>query len=195
VVVYQTFNPGSLVEIRGAPEPVGSNGADSEWVTLWQGERYNTDPHRQPCDALELKLDAGSAAPQGIRVLELVVDTAGWSEEFWSEFDAVKLIGTPSVAHAGDVIQLTERPYLTQQLSETDKAFRERLAYVQKRFGPAPADEMDAMRQAALSMAWANNRHLGCRYPAKVEQMAGIKGLVPASGAAAVGEMRVRGAN
>jgi len=194
MVVYQTFNPGSLVEVRGAPQPVGNSGADSEWVTLWQGERYNTDPHRQPCDALELKLDAGPAAQEGIRVLELCVDTTGWSEEFWSEFDAVKLIGTPSIAHAGDVIQLAARPYVTQQLSETDKTFRERLAYVQKRFGPPPADETEAMRQAALSMAWANFRHLGCRYPAKVEEMAGIKGPVAASGTAVVGEMRVRDA-
>jgi len=37
-------------------------------------------------------------------------------------------------------------------------------------------------RQAALSMAWANFRHLGCRYPATVEERAGIKGPMAASG-------------
>jgi len=42
---------------------------------------------------------------------------------------------------------------------------------------------MDAMRQAALSMAWANFRHLGCRYSATVEQRAGIKGPVAANSA------------
>jgi len=51
------------------------------------------------------------------------------------------------------------------------------------------------MQQAALSMVWANSRHLGCRYPAKVERSAGLKGRpIAASGAALDGEMRMRGA-
>lgn len=193
VVVYQTFNPGSLIEVRGAPEPLGDQGESSEWVTLWRGERYNTDPNRMPCDALELKCDPGAASQSGVRVIELIVDTTGWSEDFWSEFDAVKLIGTPALADSNAAVEVLPRPYVTQQLSETPRAFKERLAYLQKRFGPAPRDDVEAMRQAALSMVWANFRKLGCRYPAQVEEMAGIKGPVAASGAAIVGEMRVRG--
>jgi len=132
VVVFQSFNPGSLIEVRGAAEPIGADGADSEWVTLWCGERYNTDPNRQACDALELKIAPGDAPPGGIRVLELALDTTGWSEDFWSELDAVKLLGVSAVSVSGNVIEVVPRAYITKQLSETPKSFRERAAWVRK---------------------------------------------------------------
>ena len=34
----------------------------------------------------------------------------------------------------------------------------------------------DAMRAQALSVAWANAKFLGCRYPPKVEEEAGCGG-------------------
>ena len=87
------------------------------------------------------------------------------------------------------------RPYLTRQPSETARAFAERAAYLRERFGPPPADELAAMRQAALSMVWQNSRQLGCRYPAGAEERAGCGAGRPlATGAAIEGEMRARGA-
>ena len=69
VTVYQSFNPGSLVEVRAATEVGGEGGEASDWATIWRGERYNTDPHRQPSDALELKV---SPVTLPVRAIELV---------------------------------------------------------------------------------------------------------------------------
>ena len=69
VTVYQSFNPGSLVEVRAATEVGGEGGEASDWATIWRGERYNTDPHRQPSDALELKVSPGTLP---VRAIELV---------------------------------------------------------------------------------------------------------------------------
>ena len=52
-----------------------------------------------------------------------------------------------------------------------------------------PGDAVAEMRQAALSMVWANANQLGCRYPDAVEQQAGIC-IVKASLLSIEGELR-----
>jgi len=231
VTVYQSHNPGSLVEVRASPA-----GAEA-WRTIWRGERYNHVPSRPPSDALTLDvggaagdaISSGDAISAPVQLLELQLDTTGWSDAFWSEIDAVQLTGVPlrgplqgplqrplhgvgasslppaalhSTAAAAAPAAAPRsppppppRPYLTRQPSETARAFAERAAYLRERFGPPPADELAAMRQAALSMVWQNSRQLGCRYPAGAEERAGCGAGRPlATGTAIEGEMRARGA-
>ncbi|EOD23830.1 hypothetical protein EMIHUDRAFT_116172 [Emiliania huxleyi CCMP1516] len=133
VTVYQSFNPGSLVEVRAATEVGGEGGEASDWATIWRGERYNTDPHRQPSDALELKVSPGTLP---VRAIELVLDTTGWSDAFWSEppppseIDSVRLVGTPA-----SLSPPPPHPFVTLQPSETESAFAERARKVERSAG------------------------------------------------------------
>ena len=46
LTIYQSFNPGSVVQIRGARSVSGAAAADSAWRVLWSGPRTNHDPDR-----------------------------------------------------------------------------------------------------------------------------------------------------
>uniref|UniRef100_A0A7S4C0K6 G-patch domain-containing protein n=1 Tax=Chrysotila carterae TaxID=13221 RepID=A0A7S4C0K6_CHRCT len=191
VVVYQTFNPGSLVAIRGA---LIAPGRQAEWRLLWSGARTNTDPNRPAADAFAPPL-LPAAAESPVNAIEIELDTTGWGDEFWSEIDAVQLVGTPADVHTtSSEAAAAPRPYLTRQLWETERVFNDRLRFVEATFGAAPTDPDEGMRQAALSMVWANEKLLGCRYPAAVEAQVGRKASAPATGMAVTGELRAQAA-
>ena len=175
VIVHETLNPGSVIEIRATADVRGRAGADSMWHTLWSGERTNHNPNRPAAHAFAPPLDAIACAElRHVAAIEVTLDTTGWSEDFWSELDAVKLVGSRPTAATAEPAAEPDRPFLTKQVFETDRAFAERCAYVKSRFGPPPADESEAMRHAALSMVYTNAKLLGCRYPAEVERAAGV---------------------
>jgi len=130
-----------------------------------------------------------------VNAIEIELDTTGWGDEFWSEIDAVQLVGTPADVHTtSSEAAAAPRPYLTRQLWETERVFNDRLRFVEATFGAAPTDPDEGMRQAALSMVWANEKLLGCRYPAAVEAQVGRKASAPATGMAVTGELRAQAA-
>ena len=116
------------------------------------------------------------------------------------QVDAVQLSGLPAEGGAagerrggtgGADEAVKSNPHLRKQVSETEDSFADRCHFVAQNLGVPRSDE-EALRHAALSMAWANHRHLGCRYPAEVERALGITGRAGVSGMAVRGELRSR---
>ena len=199
--VFETFNPGSLCCVRFASEAVGPHAADSDWVDVWHvqdgagpatrlgasGAAAGEAEMAAACRILSPKLRA-AAMEIAVRLVELELDTSQWGEEYWSELDAVRLVGWP-IDPKALAPQLTS-PYLQRLPWESAGSYHARTRFVTRAM-PAtpPGDAVAEMRQAALSMVWANANQLGCRYPDAVEQQAGIC-IVKASLLSIEGELR-----
>lgn len=170
VTVIETYNPGSVVALRGTAHPKGAQAEASEWFAMWSGAtswsnesgqaRRFRPPLREDC------------LQRLVSAVEITLDTTGWYDEWWSEMDAVQLEGMPPAAPTA----ATDAPsvvvaWLTRMPWETDQAYAGRVRFDRERYGPAPpADDTGAMRRAAMSMAHANMTTLGCTYPTAVER-------------------------
>ena len=68
-------------------------------------------------------------------------------------------------------------PHVLRQPWESAAGFATRVRWLRERFGDAPpADAAEAMRQVSLSMVWANQRALNCKYPHAVANSVGAAG-------------------
>ena len=203
LLVYETHHPGSLSRVRFAREAAGAHAEDSEWVEAWAATDGGGGASGGASRIFSPKLRAAAVAAAPVRLVELEIDTTRWDEATWSEFDAVKLVG---VAASQDELMAAVgggggggggggamggggggSAFLQRLPWESESDFAARADFARRRV-PAAADDAAAqMRQAALSMVWANMKKLGCRYPTAVENQVGLAGGGPTGLAAAAG--------
>ena len=181
--VFETANPGSLSRIRFASEAAGQHAADSEWVEVWRAQDGLGPATRAGNGGaagesggefrmLSPKLNA-AALELPVKLVELELDTSQWGEEYWSEYDAVRLVGWP--VDPSDLNPQLTSPFLQRLPWEGARQYDARARFVQRSLPAAPpGDAVAEMRQAALSMVWVNHKALGCRYPEAVEQQVGL---------------------
>ena len=86
-------------------------------------------------------------------------------------------------------------PHVQRQLWESAAGFAARVRFILEAFGSAtPADEAEAMRQVSLSMVWANQRLLKCKYPQAVASLVGVGAATgPGPGRGAEGMLAFEG--
>ena len=166
ITIYQSFNPGSLVSIRGAARSIGAAGKDSQWLTLWKGERTNTDPNRPACDAFAPLLFP-EASTLLVSLIELELDTTGWSDDFWSEIDAVQIVGVPAetTGAGANAPPPKPRPHLYRQSGELLRHFYERARFVEMRFGPTPPEDEGEARVSRCPFSPSVKPHLLLHFP------------------------------
>jgi len=207
VSVFETFNPGSVVCIRGAERAKGVQAEGSDWVVLWSGACEWAEDGAARAYQPPLRADTSGRL---ISVLEITLDTSEWGEAWWTELDAIQLTGEPPAAPAqsataargsgggaaaGAAAAAAVDTWLPRMTWECDPHFASRARFERSAFGHTPpATEEEGMRRAALSMAHLNMSVLGCKYPAAVEEqvsaVAGGAKRSAASGMAVEGEMR-----
>lgn len=143
-----------------------------------------------------------------VTAVEVTLDTSQWTEDWWSEIDAIRLEGTPPPSGQSAEGGGGEGPvgpvetWLERMPWETDRAFAARARFEKERYGATPpTTPEESMRRAALSMVHFNMTQLGCSYPKAVEeevaQAAGTAGLglsrrVGSTGMAVEGELRAQ---
>ena len=175
VTVYETFNPGSVVCIRGTSQPRGAQAEGSDWFVLWSGAaEWAADGKARkfspPLDPEHMQ--------KPVIAIEVSMDTREWGEGFWTEIDAIQLDGHPPNAAAGGTAAKDEpaavETWLERMPWECDAHFNARARFEQAQCGATPpASEEDGLRRSALSMAYQNMTILGCSYPAAVEEAVG----------------------
>ena len=142
------------VALRGTAHPKGKQAEGSAWRPLWSGA-----PHYPEAGAREFRPPIDSqAAGELVSAVEVTLDTTGWTGEWWSEIDAVRLDGhlpeQKQQAAAGNEAGAPE--WLKRQLWESDAAFASRARFVRERFGAAPpADEAEALLREVRVVAQA----------------------------------------
>ena len=207
VHIYETLQPGSVCRVRLASEP---NPAPRDWTTAWSREGAPPASAELPACRIFSPPLAVEARLMYTCAVEVEVDTDGWGDTAWSEIDCLRVVGVPAAAdvtvqHASRL--LDRQPFETQREFETRARFAAKLlpsvaptaaaAAAAAATAAAPpttggARTPEEMRLAALSMVWQNQRTLGCRYPADVEEQIGIEPPQAASGMAVEGERRAQ---
>ena len=201
VTVYETNNPGSVVCIRGCEIPRGSQAEASDWFVMWSGECSWVDQGQARAFKPPLRPECMERL---VSAVEITLDTSEWTEDFWTEVDAISLEGRPQSAQqqqaaaqaAAGALQPVET-WLSRMPWECDSHFYQRARFERTAFGPtAPTSKEEGMRRSAISMAHQNMTILGCSYPSAVEEqvVAGgggrRGGQASGSGMAVEGEMR-----
>ena len=217
VVVVESANPGSVVALRGTAQPRGAQASDSEWFMLWSGSAE----YDESCASREFRppLLPGTES-RLVSAVEVCLDTSGWTADWWSEIDAVRLEGTPPRAAGGGASTVASSavaslvgaaagggspssssivgpPWLKRQFWESDRAYEGRIRFDEAKFGPQPPpSESEALRRAALSMVYQNSTMLGTVYPSEVEasldEVRPPKPAVASSGLAVEGQLRAQ---
>jgi len=202
--LYETYHPGSVYCIRVAPD---ARVPPEQWLVAWSRDEDEVQAAASgtlPSSRIFTPSLHAAVLGTACGAFEIQMDTTGWNEEYWSEVDAVRTIGSPlpgsSAAEAGAVRQdfaVTDSP-VSRQAWETDRSFAARARFASSLLPPgrspatmASKGSVEGMRLAALSMVWQNTHELGCVYPAQVAEQIGVRATA-ASGLSVEGELRAQ---